>query len=342
MRIGFDCAPLVIPHSPGIRRVVEKTLEALEHRGNMQVVRLLPEAGEHLGRWRRRGLKRLVREHDLQGLHAFQSAFCFGASVPTAQTVHELSWLHDVSERGAWKQKLWVWLGRRRASAVVCATGFSARDYRGASPIGPDPTIVPWGVDDLFDGITGPEDGTKLESWGLSDAPYVLSPGGLRPKKRSAELLHALAKCDVPDPGHLVFTGPTCDHWVELQSLARHHRIADRVHFLEDFSDRDLAVLYRHARATAVISHSEGFALPVLESLVSGTVPLVTADSAQSEVAGPHGIQVPGRDQPALDQAVQDVLARRPQVDAAGIRHARNFTWDRTAQGIEELWRNLI
>ena len=54
MRVGFDASPLHRPHPPGIVRVVGRTLAALERGGELEVVRLAPEAGEDLRRWRRR------------------------------------------------------------------------------------------------------------------------------------------------------------------------------------------------------------------------------------------------------------------------------------------------
>ncbi|MDF1836524.1 MAG: glycosyltransferase, partial [Planctomycetota bacterium] len=208
MRIGFDCAPLVFPHSPGIRRVVENTLQALEKRGNMQVIRLMPDPEVELRHWRQKGLARWVQQEKLQGLHAFQSAFCRRARVPVVQTVHELSWRHGVHEAGAWKQKLWVWLGRRRAAAVVCATDFAARDYRAASRRGPRPTVIPWGLTHGFDAAPAKEDLARLEAWGLAGKQFVLSPGGLRKKKRPLELLSALLQIQPACTAHLVFTGP--------------------------------------------------------------------------------------------------------------------------------------
>ena len=342
MRIGFDCAPLVIPHSPGIRRVVESSLRALEQRGNLEVVRLTPRAGENLRTWRRKGLARFAVDQKLQGLHAFQSAFCPGASVPSVQTVHELSWLHGVQEKGAWKQKLWVAWGRRRAAAVVCATQFSAQDYAHDSKRGPRPVVIPWGVDALFHDRVCAEDRAHLQTWGLDDVPFVLSPGGLRPKKRPEDLVRALAASQAQTPGHLVITGPMCHRWPHIQELAKGLQVQDRVHLWVDLPDHELAVLYRHARATAVISHSEGFALPVLESLVSGTVPLVTAQSAQSEVAGQFGLSIPAHDSSALSAAVTSVFGETPIPNPAAIEHARAFGWQRTAAGIEALWESLV
>jgi glycosyltransferase involved in cell wall biosynthesis len=342
MRIGFDCAPLVIAHSPGIRRVVENALRALEARGNVQVVRLMPPDGVRLRTWRAYGLARSARELKLQGLHAFQSAFCTRSHVPSVQTVHELSWLHGVREKGAWKQKLWVARGRRRAAAVVCATGFSARDYAGASAHGPEPTVIPWGVSEIFDSQPRSHDAATLAALSLTDVPFVLSPGGLRAKKRPLDLVRALAATAAPSNGHLVITAFDRSKAAPVRALADRLGLQDRVHVLQNLPDSELATLYRHARTTAVISHSEGFALPVLESLACGTRPIVTDHSAQSEVAGEHAHSVPRGDADALRRALNAAFEARAPTAPAGVEHARAFTWDRTAQAIEQLWETLV
>lgn len=100
MRIGFDCSPLVVPHSPGIARVLAASLAELEARGNLEVVRLTPEPGESLRTWRQWRLPRSVRPLGLHGLHTFQAAFPLRGDCPRVQTVHELSWRHGVQESG--------------------------------------------------------------------------------------------------------------------------------------------------------------------------------------------------------------------------------------------------
>ncbi|MCA9000925.1 MAG: glycosyltransferase, partial [Planctomycetes bacterium] len=276
-----------------------------------------------------------ARAWGLHGLHAFQSAFCPVAGVPCVQTVHELSWKHGVRETGAWKQKLWVALGRRRAAGVMCATDFAARDYGGGA------TVIPWGLEPYFQPEVPSGDAQALKARGLLDVPYLLAPGGLRAKKRPLDLMQALAET-ASHGGHLVFTGSHSPGDDDVLRLASQLGIQDRVHHFSQVRDRELAVLYRHARASLAIAWSEGFCLPVIESLASGTRPIVAADSAQAEVAAGHAWAVTRGDRAGLIEAMEHALSTDARASESAMEHARSFTWDRTARGIEELWEALL
>ena len=77
MRVGFDCSPLVRPHPAGIVSVVRQTVETLEARGALELVRLAPTASKLFligdGRALRDAafklLGQLGRHHDIALLH---------------------------------------------------------------------------------------------------------------------------------------------------------------------------------------------------------------------------------------------------------------------------------
>src|SRR5262245_54849775 len=119
MRIGFDVAALTRPHSRGLERVVRSTVEALEARGNLEVVRLAPQEGADLRHWRQVELPRLEAELELDGLHSFTSAFPLRGDGARVQTVHELPWRYAVRENAGLKHRAWAYLGSWRASRVI-------------------------------------------------------------------------------------------------------------------------------------------------------------------------------------------------------------------------------
>ena len=341
MRIGFDCSPLVVPHSPGIARVLAASLAELEARGNLEVVRLTPEPGESLRTWRQWRLPRSVRPLGLHGLHTFQAAFPLRGDCPRVQTVHELSWRHGVQESGAWRRRAWVAYGKRHAAAIVTATQFTARDLDlPLADAGGRVHVVPWANSPCFGAKPETADLPYLERLGLEPLRYVLSPGGWRAKKRPDDLLRAVEALRIqgfPEV-RLVITGPRSprttarDRWWTQRAPAW---IA-----LESVSEAELAGLYRNAAATALVARSEGFALPVLEALASGCPVVVPAQTAQAEVAGAHATVATTLELDSLVEALSATLVDPPD-PAGGIDHAAGFTWSRTAQAIETLWEGL-
>jgi glycosyltransferase involved in cell wall biosynthesis len=110
---------------------------------------------------------------------------------------------------------------------------------------------------------------------------------------------------------------------------------------LDEVDEADLPSLYRLSSAVAVLSHSEGFGLPVLEALACGTPVLVPAAGAQAEVAGAAGIEVDARSPGSVADGLERALAERVERRRRGVERARAFGWDAAAEKVEALWREL-
>jgi glycosyltransferase involved in cell wall biosynthesis len=322
VRIGFDVSPLHRPHPGGLVRVVHECIAALERRGRIEVVRLAPPPGASLRRWRQRDLAR--RAGELQGLHSFVSAFTILGPGPRVQTIHELPWRHGVTENADLAHRLWNWFGPLRAQAVVTATEFSASDLRARIlPGRAKVRVVPWGVGAPF----GP---------GAADRQNMFfCPGATRAKKGLAAVIEAAARL-APRPS-VVVSGPASGELERCGLRARELGVS-LVH-REHLDERELVEHYRSARAVPLLSRSEGFGLPVLEALACGTPVIVPRASAQAEVAGGAGLLVDPADPASIAAAIESL---GEGLRAKGLERAREFSWDRTAAAIEDLWTELL
>ncbi len=140
-------------------------------------------------------------------------------------------------------------------------------------------------------------------------------------EKRKNPLAAAAAASEVGLP--LVVAGPVRD-----SQLAR--ELERRGAQLRGYVPQDeLAELYRGAACLVMPSRYEGFGLPVLEAMASGTPVVAAPDAALQEVAGEAAVFVePER----LADGVRRALAERDRLVAAGLDRARLFTWEETAR----------
>jgi len=322
VRIGFDVSPLHRPHPPGLVRVVHECVAALERRGRIGVVRLEPPQGASLRRWRLSELAR--RAGELQGLHSFVSAFPVLGPGPRVQTIHELPWRHGVRENADLAHRLWNWFGPLRAQAVVTATEFSARDLRARIlPGRAKVRVIPWGVGAPF----GPGSSERRNT--------LFCPGATRAKKGLAAVIEGAAL--LARKPSVIVTGPASAELERCKSRARELGVPldARAHLDEPA----LVEHYRSARAVALLSRSEGFCLPVLEALACGAPVVVPRASAQAEVAGGAGLLVDPGDPASVAAAIESV---GEDLRAKGLERAREFSWERTAAAIEDLWEELL
>lgn len=120
--------------------------------------------------------------------------------------------------------------------------------------------------------------------------------------------------------------------------------ISDRVRQI-GASDQELSRLYAHALAFVFPSRHEGFGLPTLEAMASGTAVVLADSSSHPEVGGEVARYFP-IGEPAALAGQLDLLVGddglRSRLGKDGIARAATFTWQATAQATAAAYRALI
>ncbi|HET6795120.1 MAG TPA: glycosyltransferase family 1 protein, partial [Acidimicrobiales bacterium] len=168
--------------------------------------------------------------------------------------------------------------------------------------------------------------------------------GTVEPRKDLPTLVRAfdLVAGEQPDL-HLVVAGPPgwgmADY--ERAVAAASHR--SRIVRLGYVSGDDRAALLASATVFAYPSLYEGFGLPPLEAMLAG-VPVVTTDAgALPEVVGDAAEVVGVGDAEGLARALAAVISdegRRGALIDRGRARTREFSWERSAEGLVGLYRD--
>ena len=126
--------------------------------------------------------------------------------------------------------------------------------------------------------------------------------------------------------------------------MHRHH-LHKHVRFLGFVPDDTLAVLYRLADVFVFPSLYEGFGLPPLEAMASGT-PVVTSNvSSLPEVAGDAALLVDPRDPEAIAGAIKMVLTDctlREELRRRGLARARSFSWEQSVARARAIYAEVL
>jgi glycosyltransferase involved in cell wall biosynthesis len=266
------------------------------------------------------GIPRLLRRLRPALAH-FQHAVPPWSPCPTVVTIHDLSFEH-----GVWAMprldrlifRRFVPLSARRATRVLAVSERTKADlldlYRiPAAKI----AVIPHGVDAAF------SPGERAAG------AYLLFVGAIQERKNPLAAAEAAAEVGLP----LVVAGPIRDGRL-ARELER--RGADLRGYVERAA---LAELYRGAAALVLPSRYEGFGLPVLEAMASGTPVVAEPDPALREVAGEAAVYA-GPD--GLAAAIRTALADRDRRMAAGLQRARTFTWEETARRTVAAYREAL
>ena len=135
----------------------------------------------------------------------------------------------------------------------------------------------------------------------------------------------------------------------ETEARLRDLGLADAVTFVSGVTDERIVELYSEAELAVVPSLYEGFSLPAIEAMSSGTTLVATTGGALPEVTGPHNetcLQVPPGDSDALAAMMTTALDSpelRERIGAAGRQRViDHWSWSHTAERTVQQYRELL
>lgn len=286
------------------------------------------------------------------GLSHTQYALPLGSSCPGVVTVHDLSFARQPELMG-FKDRLVfravVPRAVRRAARILTVSERTKRDlvelYRVpeerivVTPNGIDPAFHPLdpGASIPSDGLlqsrstppTGAVSGSPIPSNSLLRGGYVLAVGAIQERKNQLAALEAAHAVGLP----LVVAGPEKDPALADELRRRGAKLEGYV------ATERLAELYRGARCLVQASRFEGFGLPVVEAMASGTPVVAVREPALEEVAGDAALFV---EEGGLAEGIRQALEERERLVAAGLERARAFSWRATAERTLGVYREIL
>jgi glycosyltransferase involved in cell wall biosynthesis len=269
------------------------------------------------------------------------------AGRPLVVTVHDaVPWTHPgtLTPRGVrWHRAMAERVGRT-ADAVVVPTAAVAGALRRWVTLPERVVVAGAGVSAR---LRRPDDAeARTVRAGAPSGGYLLSVATLEPRKGLDVLMAALAAVPRHRRLPLVLVGQPGWGGVEPLQLARDLGLGPgEVVVLGRLPDSDLAAVMAGAVAVVVPSRAEGFGLPVVEAMAIGTPVLTSDDPALVEVGGDATLATPVGDVPALASALTDLLdqpALRRGMAERGLTRAIDFTWERTAATLWQLYGELV
>jgi glycosyltransferase involved in cell wall biosynthesis len=285
---------------------------------------------------------------------------------PYVVTTHDLSSLF-YSEGLSFIQMLHRWRFRRGllgAAKVIVVSAATRRDVRNLIGVPPERIrLVPNAPNPEFflhqdssnGRISGPGGGEDdrlrvLERYQVN-YPFLLYAGSIRPQKNIPRLVEAFAVVmeelgEHPDfqDLRLLIIGDEISKHPSVRRTVQQCRVEDRVRFLGFVPFDTLRVFYESAIAFVFPSLYEGFGLPPLEAMASGTPVITSASSSLPEVVGNAAMLVNPENVFDIARGIKDVLLNpelRTEMAAAGRVHAARFSWERTASEVLSIYREV-
>jgi len=237
-----------------------------------------------------------------------------------------------------------IGIAARRATRVLTVSESSKRDILRFVDTQPDKIDVIYNAyDDRFGVEPREEDVIRVrERFQLHDE-FVLYAGNVKPHKNVERLIQAfhLLRQRGLDHLKLVIIGDEVSRYAALRRAVHKHQLHQHVRFLGYLPEETLAVMYRLAGVFVFPSLYEGFGLPPLEAMASGT-PVVTSNvSSLPEVAGDAAVLVDPYDPAAIADGIENVLTDervRRELRKKGLERARQFSWEASVRRVRDIY----
>jgi len=305
-----------------------------------------PVSGVEVVPWKRRGLKLL----DVGPLHAIvreraPDIVHFHSALPHGEVIAGLRALRrrgspalivsaHTGNRASYPKRR-ARLGLRAADRVVLPSEWSAQHARAA---GADPARTRV----VYAGIRVPP-----ESSSTLREPVVLALGKLSKNKGMDVAIDAFAACAAEHPDWRLEIAGDGPERAALEAQAARSGCAERIRFLGWVGDEPKSAALSRASIALVPSRVESFGGVLLELQAAG-LPCVASDTGgmseliqrgnTARAAAPDRVEDVARELGALLRSP----AERAELGARAREFAAGFTWSRTAQAYEAVYREVL
>jgi glycosyltransferase involved in cell wall biosynthesis len=178
--------------------------------------------------------------------------------------------------------------------------------------------------------------------------PFVLFVGSLLPWRNTPRLLRAVARLrqQWPDgssaPPGLLIVGRDIWGTDPTRRLADEHGWTEWARFAGYVADDELPTLYAAAAVFAYPSLYDGFGIPPLEAMASGTPVVASTAGALPEVLGEAALLVDPTDEDALADALRAAFDHPADLRQRGLAQAGRYSWDRAAEQTWQVYEQVV
>jgi glycosyltransferase involved in cell wall biosynthesis len=300
--------------------------------------------------WRSYGIVRDIRKQKLDLYHGLSQELPLAiqsVGVKTVVTIHDAIFvrypeLYDAAYRRVFLQKNRY--SCRVADRIVAISEQTKRDcieFFGADEQKVE--VVYQGCNAIFRQSVSPMQVESVKKkYGLPDE-FLLSVGAIERRKNMGIILDAMKSGHIDLP--LVIVGGATSYLKELTAKITDYAFENRVLFLHQAHFEDFPAIYHAAQCMIYPSLFEGFGLPILEALCTGTPVVTSKGGCFEETGGDAALYVDPMNADEVADAIQRVLTDvrlRREMIAKGLQHADLFADEKVAYNMMQVYSSLM
>jgi len=297
--------------------------------------------------WRSKGIVEDLQRDDINIYHGLSHELPIGigeTGIKSVVTVHDLIFMRFPEQFGRISRTIYRLKVAKACSVAdkIIAISKKTRDDL-IELLNVDPAkikVIYQGCDPIFKVEQSAEQKKSIAEKFNLPAEFILSVGTIEERKNLLLLVKALSSVDIP----LIVVGKPTKYLNTVKQYITVNNLTDRIIFLHNVAFADLPAIYQLAKVFVYPSKYEGFGIPVLEAITSGTPVIVAKGSCLEEAGGSGSIYVdPDNDADLADKlyAVINTDQLREKMIAKGKEYSLNFDDAKLANQLMQLYNNL-
>ena len=371
MRIGFD-AKRAFNNKTGLGNYSRFVLDSLLHHEKNHEYRaytpknklnLFPDFPENSiclpesfldkklsGYWRYSTITDQLQKDQINVFHGLSNEIPQGLSkvnIASVVTIHDLIFEKLPShfkaiDRAIYRHKFKS--ACKRSDSIVAISEQTKRDLMDLYQVDSNKIkVIYQDCNPIFKQETDPQKRLEIRKLYGINGPYILCVGTIEERKNQLRLTHAFAQLKNKD-FKLILIGRSTPYTQEIRSFIASNNMSDQVLILENIPTEHLPALYQEAEIFAYISVYEGFGIPILEALNSGTPVIAAKGSCLEEAGGPGGLYADPYDIEEVSTQLQKLIddsELRKSLVKNGKLHMEKFTGQHVASQLSSLYTHV-
>jgi glycosyltransferase involved in cell wall biosynthesis len=325
-----------------------KRIDFLKAFKNIQTV--LPKRRVLTSWWRTRGVVKYLVRDEIELYHGLSHELPYGiqkTGLRSVVTVHDLIFMRFPQYFGRVSRTIYLAKLKyacRISDRIVAVSQRTKDDLIELLNISRDKIdVVYQGCDPSFKATCTPAQKQAILKKYNIKSKYILSVGTIEERKNLQVLIKAMSKVD-PAIKLVVVGRQTAYAELVKETIHRYH-LTERMIFLSAVDFADLPALYQSASIFVYPSRYEGFGIPILEALNSGTPVIAATGSCLEEAGGPDSLYTDPDNDRELAGKINLVLADevlRERMIISGKEYAHNFDDDKLAAQLMAVYNNTL
>ncbi|MEY4925802.1 MAG: hypothetical protein RI894_238 [Bacteroidota bacterium] len=181
----------------------------------------------------------------------------------------------------------------------------------------------------------------------IENTPLILYVGSIIERKNLFNLVKAMELLPKSlDQAVLYIVGGGKNAYrTQIEQYIAAKKLGSRIVFLQNVSDEDLAAWYQRASVFVYPSVYEGFGIPVIEALFSGTPVITSTQLALTEAAGEDSLCIDVSKPEVIADAISIVLNNKDlaeKMSEKGLLYAQRFLPERVTNELMAVYQNCI